>query len=83
MKRDRVDLFKIKHWFDVHVPFEEVSHSPGCLSSRLSCSEGDIINCDQVEEVGAKQVSSDISLRRSKTLLNLRKKSIRRYSCSC
>ena len=83
MKRDNVDLFKIKHWFDVHHPFDEGNHSLRCLSSGLSCSEDDIINCDQAEEVGAKvhkkmdsQVYSDISLKRSdqvKTLLNLKK----------
>jgi len=53
MKRDGDDLKKLLTWFDVHDPFMQSDDQLRCLSSGLTSSLGDGINCDSVEEIGA------------------------------
>ena len=52
--RDFKDLCKIQEWFDQHEPFNLNEGRLRSLSSGLTAAEGDGINCDSTEEVGAK-----------------------------
>ena len=51
--RDFSDLGKIQEWFDVHEPFDSEEWRLRSLSSGLTASEDDGVNCDCTEEVGA------------------------------
>ena len=53
-KRDFQDLSKIQEWFDQHEPFDLNEPRLRSLSSGLTATNGDGINCDQTEIVGAK-----------------------------
>ncbi len=52
--RDFQDLSKIKEWFDQHEPFNLDEDGLCSLSSGLTAVDGDGINCDRTEEVGAR-----------------------------
>ena len=53
-KRDFQDLSKIQEWFGQHEPFDLNEPRLHSLSSGLTANDGDGINCDQTEVVGAK-----------------------------
>ena len=55
-KRDQQDLGKIQSWFCQYEPFHhnQPKLCSKTLSSGLTASEGDGVNCDQKEQVGAK-----------------------------
>ena len=52
--RDFRDLNKIQGWFDHHEPFNLNEHKLRSLSSGLTATEGDGINCHKTEEIGRK-----------------------------
>ena len=52
--RDFSDLSKIQEWFDQHEPFDLNEERLRSLSTGLTATEGDGVNCDKTEEVGAK-----------------------------
>ena len=51
--RDFKDLSKIQEWFEQHEPFNLNEKRLRSLSSGLTAADGDGINCDSIEEVGA------------------------------
>ena len=51
--RDFKDLNKIQEWFEHHEPFNSNEKKLRSLSSGLTAADGDKINCDCIEEVGA------------------------------
>ena len=51
--RDYQDLNNIQEWFDQHEPFGLNEHILRSLSSGLTATNGDGINCDKTEAVGA------------------------------
>lgn len=51
-KRDYEDLKHIEEWFDHHEPFDMNEPRLRSLSSGLTASEGDGINCHKTEEIG-------------------------------
>ncbi len=53
-KRDQEDLGKIQSWFSQHEPFNLNQPKLCSLSSGLTASEGDGVNCDEEEQVGSK-----------------------------
>jgi len=53
-KRDQEDLAKIQSWFCQYEPFHHNQPKLCSLSSGLTASEDDGVNCDQTERVGAK-----------------------------
>jgi len=52
-KRDVTDLSKIQAWFEDNDPFSRADGRLCCLSTGVTAKEGDGINCDVAEEVGA------------------------------
>jgi len=54
IKRDQEDLGKVQSWFDQYDPFNNNQPKLCSLSSGLTTSEGDGVNCDQTEQTGAK-----------------------------
>ena len=52
--RDQSDVMKLVSWFSERDPFTAADCRLYSLSSGVSASEGDDINCDLAEEVGAK-----------------------------
>ena len=52
--RDFYDLNSIQQWFDQHEPFDLTEERLRSLSSGLRAADDDHINCDKVEEIGAK-----------------------------
>jgi len=52
-KRDRSDMSKILAWFDDRDPFDRSDGRLCCLVSGLTAVDGDGINCDIAEDVGA------------------------------
>ena len=57
-KRDNDDLRKIYAWFNKHDPFDS-NNSLRILSSGLTATEKDNINCDDAESVG-KNIHADL-----------------------
>ncbi|XP_065911780.1 uncharacterized protein [Dysidea avara] len=53
-KRDYEDLRKIQSWFNQYEPFDPNQPKLCSLSSGLTASDDDGVNCDQTEQVGAK-----------------------------
>jgi len=53
-KRDYEDLRKIQNWFNVFEPFNQHQPQLCSLSSGLTASDEDNVNCDQTEQIGAK-----------------------------
>ncbi len=53
-KRDFEDLRNIQEWFNQHEPFNVNEGRLRSLSSGLTATDGDSVNCDRTEEVGAK-----------------------------
>ncbi len=53
-KRDIDDLTKIQEWFHQHEPFNLNEKRLHSLSSGLATSNGDGVNCDKTEQIGAK-----------------------------
>ena len=53
-KRDFDDVRKIQEWFDQHEPFNLNEEKLRSLSSGLTAADGDGVNCDKTEQVGAK-----------------------------
>lgn len=51
--RDYSDLNTVQTWFDQHEPFDTNETRLRSLSSGLTASEGDGVNCHEVEKVGA------------------------------
>ena len=77
-KRDQEDLAKIQSWFCQYEPFHHNQPKLCSLSSGLTASEDDGVNCDQTERVGAKihkQLSNvrvtDASIKRSDQVRSL------------
>ncbi len=71
-------LGEIQSWFSQHEPFNLNQPKLCSLSSGLTASEGDGVNCDEAEQVGAKihkkldNVSVvDASIKRSDQVLSL------------
>jgi len=52
-KRDGADMSKILAWFEVKDPFSRADGRLCCISTGVTAVEGDGINCDMAEEVGA------------------------------
>ena len=52
--RDNKDLLALIDWFDAHEPFNANVSALRSLSSGLTATEDDNVNCDDVEEVGRK-----------------------------
>ena len=52
--RDQADVMKLVCWFSERDPFTTAECRLYSLSSGVTASEGDGINCDSAEEVGAK-----------------------------
>ena len=52
IKRDVTDLEKLCSWFHQHDPFDVNEHSLRCISTGLTTSDDDCINCDRAEEIG-------------------------------
>ena len=52
-KHDFKDLCSIQEWFDQHKPFDINEPRPHSLSLGLKAAEGDGINCDKTEQIGA------------------------------
>ena len=52
-KRDFKDLCSIQEWFDQHEPFDINEPRLRSLSLSLIAAEGDGINCDKTEQIGA------------------------------
>ena len=52
--RDFKDLGKIQEWFEQHEPFNLSEGRLCSLSSGLTATDGDGVDCDITEEVGAK-----------------------------
>ena len=76
--RDCEDVSAVQRWFDQHEPFNLNEHRLRSLSSRLTATDGDGINCDKTEEVDMKfQKQLDIvsvveaSLKRSEQVKSL------------
>ena len=53
-KRDVEDLSKIQMWFDQHEPFNQNEGRLRSLSSGLTATDSDGVNCHKTEEIGAK-----------------------------
>ena len=53
-KRGYGDLRKIQNWFNVFEPFNQNQPKLCSLSSGLTASSDDDVNCDQTEQIGAK-----------------------------
>ena len=53
-KRDFKDLCSIQEWFDQHDPFDINEPRLRSLSSGLTATDGDGINCDKTEQIGAR-----------------------------
>src|SRR6218665_1288910 len=53
-RRDGNDLTKISDWFELHDPFKTNDSELRSISSGLTSSVGNGINCDMAEEIGAK-----------------------------
>ena len=77
-RRDFKDLSKIQEWFDQHEPFDLNEPRLRSLSSGLTAADGDGINCDRTEVVGAKIQKSldnmtvlEASIRRSEQVQSL------------
>ena len=51
-ERDMKSMDKILSWFDVHDPFLPMVQELRSLSTGLTASENDNINCDDAENVG-------------------------------
>ena len=51
--RDFADLHNIQEWFNQHEPFDLNEPRLRSLSSGLTSSDGDDVNCHKTEEVGA------------------------------
>ena len=51
--RDFADLHNVQEWFNQHEPFDLNELRLRSLSSGLTASHGDGVNCDKTEEVGA------------------------------
>jgi len=81
--RDWINLDKLLVWLNMSNPFNQNDSLLHCLSSGLTATDEDGINCDTAEEVGAKvHVSIDnvgfvkVSLSKKnqmKSLINLHK----------
>ena len=79
--RDNKDLMTLIDWFDAHEPFNANVPALRSLSSGLTATEDDNVNCDNVEEVGRKiqkkldnVCMEDATIKRSdqvKTLISL------------
>ena len=52
--RDFHDLNDIQQWLDQHEPFDLTEERLRSLSSGLIAADDDCINCDKVEEIGAR-----------------------------
>lgn len=52
IKRDYKDLYKVMNYFDNNDPFNIDDHKLRSLSSGLTASDGDGINCDDADVVG-------------------------------
>ena len=52
--RDFHDLNGVQQWFDQHEPFDLTEERLRSLSSGLIAADDDHINCEKVEEIGAK-----------------------------
>jgi len=53
MKRDKIDMLKVLTWLDHNDPFSLADVRLCCISTGLTASEDDCINCDSAEQVGA------------------------------
>ena len=53
-KRNYDDLRKIQNWFNVFEPFNQNQPKLCSLSSGLTASSDDDVNCDQTEQIGTK-----------------------------
>ena len=53
-KRDFEDRNRIQEWFNQHEPFDLSENRLRSLSSGLTATDGDGVNCDKTEEVGSK-----------------------------
>ena len=51
-KRDFDDMAVVFNWVSQHNPFDSSQPELRSLSSGLTASDGDVINCDAVEEIG-------------------------------
>ncbi len=51
-QRDFNDLLKIIAWFDTYEPFNPDCTELRCLSTGITTSESDSVNCDNVEAIG-------------------------------
>ena len=58
IRRDNVGLEKIKSWFDHDNPFNINAPKLRSLSSGLTASDGDQINCDDAEQVGRCKINT-------------------------
>ena len=50
--RDYSDLNTVKAWFDQHEPFDQNETRLRSLSSGLTASQSDGVNCHETEKVG-------------------------------
>lgn len=83
IRRDIIDVAKFVDWFKTFDPFSQSDNHLRSLSSGVTATEGDGINCDRVEQVGTniqQQIDglafTDIQLRKKnqvKTLVQLQK----------
>ena len=53
-KHDFEDLNRIQEWFNQHEPFDLSENRLRSLSSGLTATDSDGVNCDKTEEVGSK-----------------------------
>ena len=53
-RRDFKDLSNIQEWFNDHEPFDLNEQRLRSLSTGLTATEGDGVNCDKTEQVGEK-----------------------------
>lgn len=53
IKRDRQDMLKVISWMDKNDPFDTADDRLRCISTGLTVSAEDCINCDNAEQVGA------------------------------
>jgi hypothetical protein len=53
ISRDNTDMNKLLSWFEANDPFLTTDNRLCCLSTGLTATDGDGINCDTADEIGA------------------------------
>lgn len=57
IRRDNLDLEKIKAWFDLYEPFDINEPKLRAFASGMTASDDDQINCDDAEKIGRERYS--------------------------